>query len=150
MKRILIAAITAMVISSTAFATDENKVSLNIKETFKEEFKEARRVEWTVKSDFVKAAFEENGARINVFYDPQGNKIGKSHTIALEDLPLSARRSIAKKYAEHNITEAVEFSGIEGDAFYITAENDNEKVILKITDTSSISTFKKTRKDKMW
>lgn len=150
MKRILIAAITVMVISSSAFASDENKVSLNIRQAFKEEFREARQVEWTIKSDFIKAAFQEKGAMINVFYDKQGIKIGQSHTITLEDLPLSARRSIARKYADHNITEAVEFSGVEGDAFYITAENDNEKVILKITDNSSISTFKKTRKEKMW
>ncbi len=150
MKRLLIAAITVLVISSSAFATDENKVSFNIRETFKEEFKDARQVEWTVKPDFIKAVFQEKGAWVNVFYDKQGNKIGKSHTITLEDLPLSARRTIAKKYADYNITEAVEFSGVEGDAFYITAENDSEKVILKITDNSFISTFKKTRKDKMW
>ncbi len=150
MKNLLMTVLIMFSLTATAFATDEKKISLSTRETFNQEFNGAENVEWTVKRDFVKATCTLKGERLDVFYDLKGTKIGSSHYIALEDLPLSARRMIAKKYAGYNITEAVEFNGAEEDAFFLSAENGKEKVIIKIADHSSLSVYKKSRKDTFW
>lgn len=150
MKNLFIAALLAVSLTTTAFATDENKISVSIRQNFRNEFKGIDKVDWTLKRDFVKASFVLNGEKVEAFYDFKGDKIGTSHHITLADLPLTARRMIAKKYAGYNITEAVEFNSPEEDCFYISADNEKERLVLKITDNSSVSTFKKTRKDKFW
>lgn len=150
MKNLFFTALLALGLTTSAFATDENKISILTRETFNSEYKGAEEVEWSVKPDYVKATFTVEGERLHVFYDKRGTKIGSSHHVALEDLPLSARRIIAKKYPNYNITEALVFNGVDEDSFYLSAENGSEKVILKINDASTVSTFKKTRKDIFW
>lgn len=150
MKKLLFAALIAGCLINSAFATDENKISSAIRSTFKEEFKGVDGVEWTMRQDFVKVTFTQNNQQVEAFYDYNGNNLGHSNHVALEDLPLIAKRTIAKKYPEHSITEAVVFYGPGEESFYVSAENKEEKVVLKITKEGYVSTFKKTRKDKFW
>jgi hypothetical protein len=150
MKKLLLGAFITVSLATSAFATDESKISFNIKKTFAEEFKNVGKVEWAVKSDFVKATFHKDGQMIDAFYDFKGNKIGTSRNINVEELPVSSRKKITEKYPEAKITAAIEFNGVDEESYYVTVEDDDQSVILKIRDASSVSVFKKTRKNKFW
>ncbi len=150
MKKLILIALIAIGLSTTAFATDENKISITIRENFKEDFKGVNNVEWTLRPDFVKATFTEKGHVVDAFYNFKGYKIGTAHTVGLTDLPLSARKIIKNKYPDGKITEAIEFTGTDESAYYVTLEDKNATLVLKITDLSSVSLFKKTRKNNFW
>jgi hypothetical protein len=62
-------------------------------------------------------------------------------------MPVSAKRAIAKRYAGYNITEAIRFDGTEDNAFYVSAENEKEKVIVRVGDDEVLSIFNRTRKN---
>jgi len=146
MKKLFIAALLTISVATTAFAADEKKVNVRVMNTFNTEFENAENVTWTVKTNFVKASFVMDGQRVDAFYDFNGESIGRSQGISLDDLPLSAKRTYAKKYADYIVKEAIKFDGVDESAYYVSAENDKHSVILKITN-AGIGVFKKTAKN---
>ena len=147
MKKLFLAALIATTIISSAFATDVNKINFRIKQAFKSEYTNADNVNWTLRSTYAKASFVNDGQQMEVFYNLSGEMIGTSRHISINDLPTNAKRTFAKKYAGYNVKEAIKFDGEEEQAFYISAENDTEKVILKVDGSESLSIFKKNRKN---
>lgn len=80
-------------------------------------------------------------------YDLHGDLIGTSKNISLEKLPVSAKRVLANKYDGYTIKEVIHFEGVDEGAYYISAEKEKESVILKVSDSNSVSEFKKERKN---
>ena len=150
MKNLLLTALLSAGIFASAFAIDESKISLIVRETFKEEFKETQNVEWSIKPSCVKASFTYKGEAMDAFYDFSGKKIGASHHVTMLDVPLSSRKKIEAKYPSHRVTEAIEFIGQDENSYYISLENEKETVIVKINDHSTMSLFKKSSKTKFW
>ena len=111
MKRLFFTALLGLSLTISAYATDEIKISFTIKNNFKEDFKGVENVQWTLRSEFVKATFNNDGRMVDAFYDFQGHKLGTSHAISLGDLPVSARRLIQKKYGNARLTQAIDFTG---------------------------------------
>ena len=151
MKKLLFTALIALSIVTTAFADDVKKVKSTTKvnakalSNFAKQFEFASNISWTAKPAYVKASFTMNNVRMEAFYDYQGNMIGSSHAICLDDLPTNAKRLFAKRYAGYTVKEAIQFDGMDESAFYISAENDTQSVILKVS-SGMLSVFKKTSK----
>ncbi|HEX8331064.1 MAG TPA: hypothetical protein VF622_00510 [Segetibacter sp.] len=145
MKKLLIAALLTVTVATSAFAADEKKVNGNILNAFESEFAEASKVQWSVKSEYIKASFEIDGVKTDAFYNHKGESIGLSRKITLEDLPVQAKRTFAKKYSDYTVKEAIKFEGNEETAFYVSAENEKHSIILKIT-SAGVSVYKKTSK----
>ena len=145
MKKLFIAALMIITVTTSAFATDITKVSANVQKNFKFDYAYASNVNWTVNANYAKASFSENGEAMEVFYEHNGDLIGISRKISLDVLPVSAKRTFAKKYADYTVKEAIRFDGVDEDAFFISAENDKQSVILKVT-AAGTSVFKKTMK----
>ena len=150
MKNLLLTGLLSVGIFASAFAIDESKISVIVRENFKEDFKGIENVEWSIKPNFVKASFTYKGEAMDAFYDFNGKKIGTSHHVTMNSLPLSARKKIANKYPNHRVTEAIEFNGQEEDSFYVSLENEKESLVIKINDQSTVSLFKKSSKNKIW
>lgn len=150
MKNLLLTALLSVSIFASAFAIDESKISVTVRESFKGEFKETENVEWSIKPNFVKASFTYKGEAMDAFYDFSGKKIGTSHHVTMNEVPLSSRKRLSAKYPNHKVTEAIEFVGPEEEAYYISLENEKESLIVKITDHSTMSLFKKSSKNKFW
>ena len=72
--------------------------------------------------------------------------VGTSRAINLEELPVKARRAFAKKFDGYTVKQAIAFDGAEETAYYISAENEKEAVILKVDNSDGLSTFKRTKK----
>ena len=146
MKKLFIAALLTLTLATSAFAADDKKVSVKIRNSFNTEFGDLDNVQWTVKANFVKASFEVEGEKVDAFYDLNGESLGQSRKISLDKLPVQAKRSFAKKYSDYTVKEAIRFDGVDESAYFISAENDKQSVILKATATG-ISVFKKTIKN---
>ena len=146
MKHVLFAAMLSVLVVSSGFAKDVKEVNKAVINTFKTDFKRAADVNWKITEKYVKASFMYNNAKMEAFYTLTGERIGTSRSIDLEELPAKAKRSFAKKFSNYTVTEAIEFEGVEDTSYFISAENENESLILQIDSTNSISVFKRTKK----
>jgi predicted DNA-binding protein len=145
MKKLLMAALLTVSVAASAFAKDVNKVSALAQGNFRSEFKKASDVSWSAAENYVKASFIYNNERMEAYYNTNGDKIGTVKAITIDELPLNAKRTFAKKYASYTVKEAIEFDGDESTDYYISAENDKESVVIKV-GASGVSTFQKTKK----
>lgn len=146
MKKLLFAACLSISLAASAFTPDEKKISNKIKDNFANSYVDASNVEWSTMSTYVKASCNLNGKKTDVYYDFDGEMIGQSQQVTLESLPVSAKRTFAKKYADYTVKEAIKFDTDDESAYFISAENDKESVILKVTG-AGISHFRKTAKN---
>lgn len=141
MKKILFAVLLSASIITCAYAKDTNNVSYRVMTDFKTKFASAENVNWVVKDNFTRASFNIKGEKLNVFYDINGDMIGTSKNISLDELPTDAKRTFAKVYSGYTVNEAIHFEGVDEDAYYISAGNGKHKVILKVTNNRNVSTF---------
>jgi hypothetical protein len=146
MKKLFFAALLTVTVATSGFSKDVNKVNTRTQHNFNFEFKGAEKVNWTVKSNFAKADFTLDGQKMEAFYNLNGEMIGTSKNIALDQLPTNAKRLLAKRYNGYNITEAIRFEGTDESAYYISGENDKEKIILKVAEDSQVSVYQKDSK----
>ena len=146
MKKLLFTTLFAVTVAVSAFATDADKVSSVAVNNFKASFKRASDVSWTINKDYTTATFVYNNVRTQALYTPEGEFIGTNTAVALEELPVRAKRSFAKKYDGYTVKEAIRFEGNEEGAYYISADNEKEAVILKVSDYGQVSVMKSTKK----
>ena len=97
MKKLLIAVLTVLTFSTTAFATDANKVNQRVLNNFKQNFEDASEVEWSVKSAFTKATFTQGKKRCTAFYDQQGELFASSYGIELGRFTNQCKKGFCKK-----------------------------------------------------
>ena len=143
MKKLFISALLAITVAASSFAAGGNTVNLAALNNFKAEFKKASDVEWSSGETYAMATFTLNNVRTQALYTPEGEFIGTNHAINLEELPVRAKRAFAKKYEGYTVKEAIRFEGSQESAYYISAENDQGSVILKVEENGSMSTVKK-------
>lgn len=146
MKKIFFAILMAVIIAGSAFAADAKKVNANVVYSFKSDFKKAVNVSWTTTENFAKAAFTMNGQQMEAFYNTEGERIATSKKITLDELPAEAKRTFTKKFGGYDVKEAIRFEGVDEDAYYISAENEKESVIVKVSSNQSVSIFTRTNK----
>lgn len=146
MKKLFFAALLTVSLAASAFAADTKKVSSLVAGNFKVDFRNASDVTWTATDDFAKATFTLNQQKMEAFYDANGEIIGTSKSINLEELPVNAKRNFAKRFEGYTVKEAIRFEGTDDAAYYISAENEKESVILKVGDNNQISTYQKIKK----
>lgn len=147
MRKVFLAALLTITVTAGALAKEVNAKNVRAVRNFEIEFINAENVSWTIRSNFAKASFDLNGEKREAFYDLHGDLIGTSKNISLEKLPVSAKRVLANKYDGYSIKEVIHFEGVDEAAYYISAENEKESVILKVSDSNSVSEFKKERKN---
>lgn len=146
MKKLFISALLALSVAASAFAKDPNNINSALLRSFKADFKNASEVSWVTARDYTKASFTLNNERMEAFYNNKGEVIATSKSITLDELPVSAKRAFTKKFADYTVKEAIRMEGSEESAYYISAENEKETLIVKVDDFGSVSIFKTTKK----
>jgi hypothetical protein len=146
MKKLLMAALLFISAATSAFAKDSKSVNTAASNNFAAEYKKASNVTWTATENYIKASFIMNSERMEAFYNSQGEKIGTSKAFNIENLPVHAKRAFAKKYQGYTVQQAIEFEGNDETAYFISAENDKESVILKVNMFDNMSTYQRTKK----
>ena len=146
MKKIFIAAVMAIAVSTSAFA-DASKVSSTIRSNFSADFAGASEVEWKTTSDFTKASFVLDGAKVEAFYNAQGQLFATGTSIDMSALSKKTLQTIAKKYAGYVIKEAVTVTNDEQVATkYIALEKANLRLIVEVDSDGGLSLFSRTKK----
>lgn len=144
MKKIIM--ILAVLISTTsAFAGEEN-VATKVLNAFKTEFNTAKEVEWTVGSNYYKAAFVYNEKHVFAYYNEEGELLGLTRYLSSDDLPLNLQNNLKKSYSKYWISDLFEVAKSDGTAYYITLEDADTKIVLKASAESDWSVYQKTRK----
>src|SRR4051812_47676550 len=147
MKKVFIAAITIIALATSSFASDGNKkASYWVLDQFRLTYINAKDVKWNVTDDFAKASFLLDGVRTEAYYNQQdGSFIGQSKAVSTHDVPADAMKLINAKYYNYTIKEIIEFSNTTDVDFYISLENETEKLILKISRMGDVSIYKSIR-----
>lgn len=146
MKKILSAALIAISLISSAFAAPVDNVNSRVKSAFESNYRNTENVKWAVTKDFYKVSFIANKVPTEVFYNLDGEFIGSSHAITLNELPTTVKRKFAKKWGSYTVKEAVQFDSLDETAWFISAENERQTVILKVNNVD-ISVFKSRNKN---
>src|SRR4051812_25053658 len=121
MKKLLLAALFAVTLIASAFASPVKRVNSFVTRSFQEDFKDVSDVQWDLSPSFAKATFILDDVRTEAYYDLNGEFIGTCHSISLDELPISAKRSFAKKYSDYTVSQAIEFTGRDETSYYISA-----------------------------
>lgn len=146
MKKLFFAALLAVTLAGSAFAADVNKINSVTLNSFKSEFKQASNVTWKTGADYAKATFTLNNRQMEAFYNLEGELIGSSKNISLDELPVNAKRNFVKQFNGYAVKEAIRFEGIEETGYYIWADNEKESIIVKIDESRGMSVFQRTKK----
>ncbi len=148
MKKVILFAVLAVLLVGNAFATGENNISSVVLNNFKVDFKNAKNVTWSSRTGYPKAAFVLDKREMEVFYKSDGSIFAISKKIDLDELPVDAKRTFARKYEGYTVKEAIKLEGLDEDAYYISAENEKESVILKVDQHEDLSLFKTLRRSR--
>ncbi len=146
MKKLLITALFAVTVAVSAFASGTDKVNYAALSNFKASFKRVSDVSWATAKDYVKATFILNSVRTEALYTPEGEFIGTNTAVTLDELPVKAKRNFAKKFDGYTVKEAIRFEGYEEGAYFMSAENEKEAVILKVNDNGQVTVMKSAKK----
>jgi hypothetical protein len=141
MKKLLLSTLIAVSVITSAFAGPFKGVSYFVSNSFKARYPGVSDVQWTTTPSYTKATFVLNNIRTEAFYKQDGDFIGASHAVSIDDLPIAAKRSFAKKYGSYTVKQAIKFDGAEEIAYFISAESERGSVVLKVVDTN-ISVFR--------
>lgn len=146
MKKLFMAALLCVTLAASAFAKDTKKMSAIAIRNFNIEFTKASEVNWTSTKNFLKATFVLDGEKMNAFYNQDGEKIGTSKAITIDELPVKTKRALAKDFGGYTVNEAIEFSTTDEVANYISVENEHEFVVLKQNSVNGLTKYKVTKK----
>ena len=97
MKKLIFAALIAVSVSASAFATDVNKIDAKAVENFQSTFLGASNVEWTSKEAFAKASFLQNGKKVEVFYNLDGEFIATTTEVSMNEFADFCKKDFCEK-----------------------------------------------------
>ena len=139
MKKVIITCALFISLTASAFASSTNNVDRIAVENFSASFKDATNVEWTVTDNAYYVAFNQGGKRQQALYTKQGEFIATSTAASLEDLPVATKRNFAKKYDGYSIVEVQKYQFADETAYYLAAQKDNKTIIVKVSETGSVT-----------
>ncbi len=128
MKKLLIATVAIILSVSTTFAAGTNATSAHNSAVSTEKFKRVGYVSQHVK-------YED-------LYDLSGELIATTHAVAIEQLPTNAKRMFAKNFDGFTVKEAIQVDRTDETAYFISAQKENQSVILKVDDSGNVTIVK--------
>ncbi len=145
MKKFLIATMLGVTMSLSSFASDATDISSKARYNFRNTYKNVDEVSWSIKAGLNTASFIDKGVFTEVFYDYDGTVVATCKAVSMADLHESAQNTISKRYTDYTVKDIISYTDGTSSYQFISLENDNETVILKIAG-SNVSMFKKENK----
>src|SRR3954469_5429086 len=133
MKKVLFSALLTVLVTVSSFATGHSERNATAVHLFETDFKEATNARWTSNANYLQVTFTLHGKKMDAFYDLDGGFIGTSSKMPVDDLPVNAKRSLARKWAGYTVKDAIKFDTTNETAYYVSAENETGSVFLKVT-----------------
>ncbi|MDB5003825.1 MAG: hypothetical protein JWQ34_2050 [Mucilaginibacter sp.] len=154
MKKLIMTAVIATMISVTAFAdggkktiaTGEESITYTVLAQFKSDFSTASNVAWTVTSNCQKATFTENNISYTAFYDLNNEYWGVSQDVAYTTLSESIKNKIAKNYKSYEVKDVTKFESKDGEepvVYFVSLKKADDKIVLTIAPDNEIMNVEK-------
>ncbi len=145
MKKIFILALTLTVIGSSVFATPAYS-SVKANNHFMNAFKKAKNITWEVNEKYEKESFVLNNESIEVFYELEGDLIGKSKKMAFDKLPKNAIETITTKFQfpDYQLKDCIAFENANEETnYYISFQTKNKTMVVEISTKGNVRLFSK-------
>ncbi|HZE82952.1 MAG TPA: hypothetical protein VE035_01525 [Puia sp.] len=113
-------------------STDE--ITVEVKASFKREFKNAEVLSWDVTRKFTKVTFRMNDIIMFAYFSDNGQLLAVTRNIRSNQLPITLQVSLKKNYSEYWITDLFEINGDEQNCYYITLETADKKLVMRSID----------------
>ncbi len=107
------------------------EVPCEVVNAFKKDFNSASEIKWSDNTFFFQVEFTYAEKRLFAFYSLEGKFMGLYRHISSTELPGYLRNSIREDYPNYWITELFQLSKKAGDAYYLTLQNADDKIMLK-------------------
>lgn len=138
--------LAAILFVNSAFAHKSETVNEKVQAAFKQEFVQAKEVNWNRTDNYLKAVFKLNDAVLSAYYTEDGELIGVMKNLLSTELPINLQTSLKKEYNDYWITDLFEFAKQDATGYFITVENADQVITLQSTDGFTWSTFRKAKK----
>ncbi len=136
----------AVLLVNSAFAHKSETVNERVQSAFKQEFVQAKEVNWVKTNTYFKAVFKMNGDVLTAFYTEDGEMMGVTRNLLSTELPINLQTSLKKEYDGYWVTDLFEFARPDASGYFITIENADQSITLQSSDGSNWSTFRKVKK----
>jgi hypothetical protein len=146
-KRILTWALLLVTGISSSFANATKGTDDHIRDSFNKEFKNAQVLSWETYSAFTKATFKMNGLVMFAYFSGNGHLIAVARNILSDQLPISLMASLKQDYSGYWITDLFEITDNNEGSYYVTLENQDNKIVLESDDLGNWTTYKKEKKN---
>jgi hypothetical protein len=137
MKNFFIAILLLFSVTSKANNNDEGITPVVLK-SFHSSFKDAKEQRWTKVMDYYKVEFKLEGQDFTAYYGYEGEMIYLSKTVSYAQLPSGLKTGFAHDYSRYVVAGLIEISDDNGSCFYLLAESENRKLVLKSRGNSWI------------
>lgn len=136
----------AVLLVNSAFARKSETVNEKVQSAFKQEFVQAKEVNWVRTNTYFKAVFKMNDDVLTAFYTEDGEMMGVTRNLLSTELPINLQTSLKKEYNGYWVTDLFEFARPDASGYFITIENADQSITLQSNDGSNWSTYRKVKK----
>ena len=134
MKKRFLVLTTALILTfSATFAKETPSVPATIVTELHQKFTKADNIQWETTANFYKATFTIDGHPLKAFYSYDGELIGVSRQISVDQLPLALIADVKERSANSTITDFFELLTDRGTEYYITYKGDKDTKTFKST-----------------
>jgi hypothetical protein len=127
MKKKFLVLTTALILTfSATFAKETPSVPATIVIELQQKFTNANDIQWETTANFYKATFTIDGQSLKAFYSFDGQPIGLSRQINVDQLPMALIRDVKEKSANNTVTDLFELLTDRGTEYYITYKGDKD------------------------
>jgi len=125
-KRFLVLTTALIMTFSATFAKETPTVPATIVTELHQKFTNADNIQWETTANFYKATFTIDGHSLKAFYSFDGELIGMSREINVDQLPMALIGDVKEKSANNSVTDLFELLTNRGTEYYITYKGDKD------------------------
>lgn len=150
MKKIFVSALFAIAFSGAAFATGNETISKQIRQSFEKEFAGAQYVNWESfnEKDLYHATFVLNNVRLNAYFDKEGQLLATGRFVKQESLPMLVSKAITEKYKKQSVVEVIEFVTGNETSYIVKLQDDEKQLYVQAYYDGSTAVLKKSKINK--
>ena len=136
-----------LLISVGSFASSIDEVTAKIKTEFEKNFSTATSVQWKKTQGIYVATFKDNGQDLSAAFSDEGELLGASRYVTLDQLPLNVSLALRNMPGGYHVSNTVlELTADCQTIYCVTAENAKFRSEMKVNSFGDITVSNKTRK----
>ncbi|MCB0663063.1 MAG: PepSY-like domain-containing protein [Saprospiraceae bacterium] len=149
MKRTILMALAAALITSFSFAQNKGEVvPEKVEKAFHKKFPDVKKVRWEKENATVwEGEFKMNGTECSANFDQEGKWLETEMEIKKTDIPANVQRVLDEKYAGFKIEESEKTETMEGKFFEFEMEKGEKTIELRMTPDGKVVSEKVEEED---